>query len=324
MMAGSVVTVLPVLAAVPGAAALLHRGHSCGQRQGMSVRATALLCSCCCCSVVTAMRRRAAAAARRSATSTRWRTSPPWKSLASDGVSASVHSAPRASRATRWCSSSISPTPPATQRRPRQLPTTLPEDYEISFWMRAEAGRNHFEVKFVDASGDNVWWFRRANYQFSGDWQQVRIKRRQIEFAWGPTTDRTLRQFAVDRVRAQPRARTAARAACGSIAVAEAVCGRSAPTAPPTATASSEASGNARGAGHRRQGEHGVAQRATTPATQTFEIDLQARARVRRPGDRLGARAACAALLDRDVARRQPLEEGAHHRRRATAAATRI
>ena len=59
----------------------------------------------------------------------------------------------------------------------------------------AEAGRNNFEVKFVDASGDNVWWFRRANYQFSGDWQQVRIKRRQIDFAWGPTNDRTLRQF---------------------------------------------------------------------------------------------------------------------------------
>ena len=75
------------------------------------------------------------------------------------------------------------------------LPTMLPDDYEISFWMRAEAGRNHLEVKFVDAAGDNVWWFRRANYQFSGDWQQVRIKRRQVEFAWGPSNDRSLRQF---------------------------------------------------------------------------------------------------------------------------------
>ncbi|HEY8540564.1 MAG TPA: discoidin domain-containing protein [Steroidobacteraceae bacterium] len=78
----------------------------------------------------------------------------------------------------------------------RKLPTELPEDYEISFWMRGEAGRNHLEVKFVDESGFNVWWYRRPNFQVSGDWQQIRIKRRQIEFAWGPTTDKVLRRFA--------------------------------------------------------------------------------------------------------------------------------
>ena len=55
--------------------------------------------------------------------------------------------------------------------------------------MRGEAGRNNLEFKFVDASGDNVWWFRRARPTFSGDWQPLRIKRRQIDFAWGPTAD---------------------------------------------------------------------------------------------------------------------------------------
>jgi hypothetical protein len=30
----------------------------------------------------------------------------------------------------------------------------------------------------------------------SGEWQQIRIKRRQVEFAWGPTEDRTLKSFA--------------------------------------------------------------------------------------------------------------------------------
>ena len=35
----------------------------------------------------------------------------------------------------------------------------------------------------------------RPNFTFSGDWQQLRIKRRQIEFAWGPTEDKTLREF---------------------------------------------------------------------------------------------------------------------------------
>jgi hypothetical protein len=78
----------------------------------------------------------------------------------------------------------------------RSLPVKLPEDYEITFWIRGEAGRNHLEVKFVDVSGFNVWWYRRPNFEVSGDWQQVRIKRRQIEFAWGPTENRTLREFA--------------------------------------------------------------------------------------------------------------------------------
>jgi F5/8 type C domain len=117
-----------------------------------------------------------------------------WKSLASDGVSASVHSAKGVEGNALVLEFNLANTA-GYAAATRQLPTTLPDDYEISFWMRAEAGRNNFEVKFVDASGDNVWWYRRANYQFSGDWQQVRIKRRQIDFAWGTTTDRTLRQF---------------------------------------------------------------------------------------------------------------------------------
>ncbi len=117
-----------------------------------------------------------------------------WKALASDGVSASVHGAKGVERNALMLEFDLAKTA-GYAAATRVLPTTLPDDYEISFWMRAEAGRNHLEVKFVDASGDNVWWFRRANYQFSGDWQQVRIKRRQVEFAWGPSNDRALRQF---------------------------------------------------------------------------------------------------------------------------------
>ena len=117
-----------------------------------------------------------------------------WQSLASDGVSASVRSAKGVEGNALVLEFNLANTA-GYAAATRQLPTKLPEDYEISFWMRAEAKRNHFEVKFVDASGDNVWWYRRPNFQFSGEWQQVRIKRRQIEFAWGPTTDKTLREF---------------------------------------------------------------------------------------------------------------------------------
>ncbi len=143
--------------------------------------------------------------------------------------------------------------------------------------MRAEAGRNNFEVKFVDASGDNVWWFRRANYQFSGDWQQVRIKRRQIDFAWGTDDRPHAAPVPVDRVRAERRRRGRARAACGSIGLSLKPLRPQRAVPPPTARASSEASGNACGARHRRQDEHDVAKRANRgAATQTFEIDLKA------------------------------------------------
>ncbi|HEY0942102.1 MAG TPA: discoidin domain-containing protein [Steroidobacter sp.] len=118
-----------------------------------------------------------------------------WKSLASDGVSASVHSAKGVDGNALVLEYNLNNTA-GYAAATRKLPVTLPDDYEISFWMRGEAGRNHFEMKFVDASGDNVWWFRRPNFQVSGDWQQIRVKRRQVEFAWGPTSDRTLKSFA--------------------------------------------------------------------------------------------------------------------------------
>lgn len=74
----------------------------------------------------------------------------------------------------------------------RALPLDLPENYEISFYVRADAPVNHFEFKLTDASGDNVWWFPQQNYTFPKEWRQVRIKKRQVLFAWGPTKDRVL------------------------------------------------------------------------------------------------------------------------------------
>ena len=152
-------------------------------------------------------------------------------------------------------------------------------------------------MKFVDASGDNVWWFRRANYSFSGDWQQLRIKRRQIEFAWGPSTDRTLRQFTsiefvvsagedggkgnlwFDRLAIKPLARPPA----GAL---------------PSVRASSERTPHT--AAHALDGKTGTLWRSerTDASDQTFEVDLQY---VREFGglpDRLGARSVCAALFD--------------------------
>ena len=76
----------------------------------------------------------------------------------------------------------------------RKLPLDLPENFEISFLLRANAPINNFEVKLADASGDNVWWFERHDFVFPSEWRRIKIKKRQIAFAWGPTQDRALRR----------------------------------------------------------------------------------------------------------------------------------
>jgi hypothetical protein len=78
----------------------------------------------------------------------------------------------------------------------RKLPLDLPDNFELSFWIRGEAGVNNLQFKLVDDSGENVWWINRPDFSFPHAWQQIRIKKRQIEFAWGPTHDRTLKHVA--------------------------------------------------------------------------------------------------------------------------------
>ncbi len=78
----------------------------------------------------------------------------------------------------------------------RKLPLTLPENYEISFDLRGEAASNDLEFKLIDASGDNVWWFRRKDATFTRDWRRVVVKKRQLEFAWGPARTQELREAA--------------------------------------------------------------------------------------------------------------------------------
>ncbi|MBK9291026.1 MAG: discoidin domain-containing protein [Bacteroidetes bacterium] len=74
----------------------------------------------------------------------------------------------------------------------KRISLDLPEHFEISFWLRAESPANNFEIKFIDASGHNVWWVNNRNYDFPDEWQRIRIKRRHVHYAWGPTEERYL------------------------------------------------------------------------------------------------------------------------------------
>ncbi len=78
------------------------------------------------------------------------------------------------------------------------FPIDLPENFEFTFYIKAESPANNFEIKFIDSTGNNVWWVNNRSYNFPGDWKKIRIKKRNIIFAWGPTADQSLKR--IDRI----------------------------------------------------------------------------------------------------------------------------
>ena len=115
-----------------------------------------------------------------------------WQAVVSDGVKAQLSAAPgQAGQGLRFDYDFGGGAGYAAARR--ALPLTFDGDYAISFWVRADAPLNNFELKLVDASGDNVWWVNRPNFALSSSWQKLTFKKRHIDFAWGPTAERTLR-----------------------------------------------------------------------------------------------------------------------------------
>jgi hypothetical protein len=79
----------------------------------------------------------------------------------------------------------------------RPLPIDYPARYEFTLGVRGEALPNALQFKLVDSGGENVWWVQRPEFKFPKDWQTLKFRQRQIEFAWGPTGDRTLRRTAL-------------------------------------------------------------------------------------------------------------------------------
>ena len=78
------------------------------------------------------------------------------------------------------------------------FPIDLPDNYEFTFYLRAESPANNLEIKFIDSTGNNVWWVSNRNYDFPSAWKKIRIKKRHINFAWGPTNDHNLKR--IDRI----------------------------------------------------------------------------------------------------------------------------
>ena len=66
------------------------------------------------------------------------------------------------------------------------MPLEIPETYTFGFHIRGCAPRNAFEFKLVDETNENVWRYRVEAFDFTEAWQLLRVRGREIEFAWGP------------------------------------------------------------------------------------------------------------------------------------------
>ena len=73
------------------------------------------------------------------------------------------------------------------------LDFSAPENFVIEIPVRGEGAGNDLQIKFTDASGDNVWWATRPGFVPSKDGTVVRIRPRHIDFAWGPASDKTFK-----------------------------------------------------------------------------------------------------------------------------------
>lgn len=74
----------------------------------------------------------------------------------------------------------------------RELPVSWPADFALTVPLKGQGAGNDVQLKFVDASGDNVWWIHRPALALPGSLTELRFKRRHVDFAWGPAADRRL------------------------------------------------------------------------------------------------------------------------------------
>ncbi len=165
-----------------------------------------------------------------------------WTPAPGEGVSITATGAPgRSGRALRLDFDFHGRGGYAVVRRMVDLP--LPENYEISFWIRGTAPSNTLEFKLVDSSGANVWWSVRRTYTPPGEWTRFVIPRRHVTFAWGPRGGGVLARAAAIEI-----AITAGTGGKGTVFLDELAIVEREPVREYTATPTARASGGVAGA----------------------------------------------------------------------------
>lgn len=115
----------------------------------------------------------------------------PWKATGSDQVKASLH---RDARDDSLCLDYDFAGVSGYAVMRRELPLDWPADFALTAQLKGKGGANDVQIKFVDASGDNVWWINRPAMALPDTLTDQTVKRRHVAFAWGPTPDRALKQ----------------------------------------------------------------------------------------------------------------------------------
>ncbi len=119
-------------------------------------------------------------------------TLPAWNAVASDSVSASLRQVEGPSGKALCLDYDFNGVSGYAVAR-RTLPMTYPDNYQYALQLRGSGPVNNLEFKLGDASGDNVWWVNMPNYPLPVQWTPMKLKKRHIAFAWGPSQDKTLR-----------------------------------------------------------------------------------------------------------------------------------
>jgi hypothetical protein len=68
----------------------------------------------------------------------------------------------------------------------REVAFRLPRHYVASLQLHGEAAPVELQLKLVDPSGANVWWWRRRGFTPSPAAERIVLRRVALEFAWGP------------------------------------------------------------------------------------------------------------------------------------------
>lgn len=79
-------------------------------------------------------------------------------------------------------------------RKPFRL--DLPPNYAFHYRWRGAGPPVNFELKLIDKTDRNVWWYREIDAHLPEEWRPVRVKKPRIEFAWGPLSGGAPRDIA--------------------------------------------------------------------------------------------------------------------------------
>ena len=77
----------------------------------------------------------------------------------------------------------------------KSFPRAMPSSWALELRVRGAAPANKLELKLADPSNRNVWWWHRDAFEFPAEWQTLRIRSSEVEFAWGPAGGGALREL---------------------------------------------------------------------------------------------------------------------------------